>query len=127
MNPSSFNILTPIPSLLRQPFAQQHPHKSINMRFSTITVSALAGLAAASPNSIARRESQQMTDVIAFAAQQADCSIFDCAAVVAAGICIAGAIAVPGAVPAVLACVGGGAPSVCDFLFLNHLVQSKIY
>ena len=85
------------------------------MRFSTITVSVLAaGLAVASPNSIAKRESQEMTNVIAFAAQQADCSLFDCAAVVAAGACIAGALAVPGAVPAVLACVGGGAPSVRD-------------
>jgi hypothetical protein len=85
------------------------------MRFSTITISALAGLAVAAPNEIAKRESQQMTNVIAFAAQQADCSIFDCAAVVAAGVCIAGAIAVPGAVPAVIACVGGGAASVRTF------------
>ena len=92
------------------------------MRFSTITVSVLAaGLAVASPNSIAKRESQEMTNVIAFAAQQADCSLFDCAAVVAAGACIAGALAVPGAVPAVLACVGGGAPSVRDLPSTNHL------
>lgn len=98
------------------------------MRFSTITVSALAAsLAAASPNSIAKRESQEMTNVIAFAAQQAECSVFDCAAVVAAGLCIAGAIAVPGAVPAVLACVGGGAPSVRDLLPLLVLLYMVEY
>lgn len=96
------------------------------MRFSTITVSVLAaGLAVASPNSIAKRESQEMTDVIAFAAQQADCSLFDCAAVVAAGACIAGALAVPGAVPAVLACVGGGAPSVRDLPYSQILLHTR--
>ncbi|CAI9635801.1 hypothetical protein GT037_000872 [Alternaria burnsii] len=102
------------------------------MRFSTMTVSVLAaGLAVASPNSIAKRENQEMTNVIAFAAQQADCSLFDCAAVVAAGACIAGAIAVPGAVPAVLACVGGGAPSICPCAgcidaLNNFLVENNV-
>jgi hypothetical protein len=96
-----------------QPFAQHHPLKTINMRFSTIAISALAGLAAAAPNGIAKRESQQMTNVIEFAAQQADCSIFDCAAVIGAGICIAAGLAtVPVGVAAVVACVSGGAPSV---------------
>jgi hypothetical protein len=82
------------------------------MRFSTITISALAGLAAAAPNAMAKRESQQMTNVIQFAAQQAECSVFDCAAVIGAGICVAAAIGVPGGVAAAIACVAGGAPSV---------------
>ncbi|KAH6872370.1 hypothetical protein BKA58DRAFT_419818 [Alternaria rosae] len=83
------------------------------MRFSTISIAALAGLAAAAPNAIAKRESQQMTNVISFAAQQADCSIFDCAAVIGAGVCIAAGLAtVPVGVAAVVACVSGGAPSV---------------
>ncbi|KAI4711711.1 hypothetical protein J4E89_003153 [Alternaria sp. Ai002NY15] len=102
------------------------------MRFSTITIAALAGLAAAAPNEIAKRESQQMTSAIQFAAQQADCSIFDCAAVIGAAFCIAGGIATgPVGVAAVVACVSGGAPSLCgcagcvdalgDFLTENGL------
>ncbi|KAI4943951.1 hypothetical protein J4E91_009098 [Alternaria rosae] len=102
------------------------------MRFSTISIAALAGLAAAAPNAIAKRESQQMTNVISFAAQQADCSIFDCAAVIGAGVCIAAGLAtVPVGVAAVVACVSGGAPSLCgcagcidalgDFLTENNL------
>lgn len=53
-----------------------------------------------------------MTNVIQFAAQQAECSVFDCAAVIGAGICVATAIGVPGGVAAAIACVAGGAPSV---------------
>jgi len=95
------------------PAFRSTPPQTINMRFSTITIAALAGLAAAAPNEIAKRESQQMTSAIQFAAQQADCSIFDCAAVIGAAFCIAAGVATgPAGVAAVVACVSGGAPSV---------------
>lgn len=82
------------------------------MRFSTITVSALMGLAAASPNALARRENEATTKAIQFAAQ-ADCDIFGCAAVIGAAACIAASIALgPAGVGPALACVSGGAASV---------------
>jgi hypothetical protein len=83
------------------------------MRFSTITVSALMGLAAASPNALAKRENQATTQAIQFAAQQADCNLLGCASVIAAGGCIAASIALgPAGVGPALACVSGGAASV---------------
>lgn len=85
----------------------------VTMRFSTITMSALLSLAAASPNALARRENQATTQAIQFAALQADCDIFKCASVVASAACIAASIALgPAGVASALGCTAGGAASV---------------
>lgn len=83
------------------------------MHFSTIAVSALMGVAVASPNALARRENQATTKAIQFAVKQADCDLFGCAAVVGAAACIIAAIPLGAAgVGPALACVSGGAASV---------------
>tara|TARA_R110002003_G_scaffold79_4_gene7034 strand:+ start:20715 stop:21170 length:456 start_codon:yes stop_codon:yes gene_type:complete len=100
-----------------------HPHFQTNptteplknpiMRPSTLLVSFLAAFATASPSSLAIRDTQQTTDAIRFAAVAADCSIFQCAAVIASAACIAASVGLgPAGVPGLLGCVAGGSASV---------------
>ncbi|KAH7069560.1 hypothetical protein BKA63DRAFT_569171 [Paraphoma chrysanthemicola] len=84
------------------------------MRLSTLLMSALAALTTASPNSLAVRDAQQTTDAIRFAAVAADCSIFQCAAVIASAACIAASVGLgPAGVPGLLGCVAGGSAAIC--------------
>ena len=84
------------------------------MRFSSVLISTLAAVATASPNALARREDEAVTEAIKFAVQADDCEIFQCAGVIASAACIGLAIAAGGpAAPAgVVACVAGGVGSV---------------
>lgn len=86
------------------------------MRFTLPILTILSASALASPSPLNSRDittTSEVTKAIQFAAQ-AECSIFNCAAVIAAGGCIAAALALTGpAAPAgVAACVAGGLPSV---------------
>ncbi|KAF1846381.1 uncharacterized protein K460DRAFT_356066 [Cucurbitaria berberidis CBS 394.84] len=84
------------------------------MRFSSVLVSALAAVATASPNSLARREEQAVTEAIIFAVQASDCDLFKCAAVVASAACIGASIALgPAGIPSLLGCTAGGASALC--------------
>jgi hypothetical protein len=83
------------------------------MRFSTITISSLAALAAASPNSLVRRDQQEVTDAIRFAIQADSCDLFKCAAVVASAGCIGASILLgPAGIASALGCTAGGASAV---------------
>jgi hypothetical protein len=89
------------------------------MHFTLSLLTALATSALASPNPlITSRDvitTEQAEEAIKFAAQAAECDVFDCVAVVAAAACIAGGIAA-GNPAVVIGCVGGGAPSVRSIL-----------
>jgi hypothetical protein len=83
------------------------------MRFSIITISSLATLTIASPNSLVRREQQEVTDAIRFAIQADNCDLFKCAAVVASAGCIGASILLgPAGIASALGCTAGGASAV---------------
>lgn len=84
------------------------------MQLSSILTSALAALTTASPNSLARRENQEVTEAIIFAVQADDCDLLKCAAVIASAACIGASIALgPAGIPSALGCTAGGASAVC--------------
>ncbi|KAF1837300.1 hypothetical protein BDW02DRAFT_491755 [Decorospora gaudefroyi] len=84
------------------------------MRFSTITITALAGLAAASPAASSAQDTQMVKSAIQFASQSQACPVFDCATVVASAACIGASIALgPAGVASALACVATGASGLC--------------
>jgi hypothetical protein len=86
------------------------------MRFSTFTIAAFAGLAAASPCALARRKNQAVTEAIQFAALADGCDLFGCAAVIGSAACIVANIPLgPAGVPGALAYLAGGAASVSSF------------
>ena len=84
------------------------------MHFSSVLISTLAALATASPNSLARREDQAVTEAIQFAVQADGCDLFQCANVIASAACIGASIGLGAAgIPGLLACVAGGSGAVC--------------
>lgn len=101
--------------LFQKPAVSKH---SLTMRFSTILITSLAALGSAAPNAIARRDNEQITAAIEFAALADGCSILKCAGVIANVACIAAAIVTTpetagGSVAAALACVKEGVEQVC--------------
>jgi hypothetical protein len=98
----------------------RYPKSPLKMHFPAFLLTALATLAVASPNSLARRDNEEVAAAIRFAAVQADCNIVQCAGVIASAACIALSIPLgPAGVPGALGCVAGGASAVCLLIFFN--------